>query len=112
MKKLALFALLFTSASFVPACGGDNSGDDAEEFATFQDCFDDHVGEFGDTPTGHEKAITTCCLDHPIGNAAAGVVCGADAASCDTYVDANVDDTATADEITAGCTDYETQLGS
>jgi len=58
------------------------------------------------------KAITICCLSHPIGSNAAGVVCGATEATCDTYVTANLvsPDVAPAD-VTAACTDYVTQKG-
>ena len=107
--RLSLLASLF-GFPFVSSCG-DNVGGmvDADPFDTYQACFDEHhtteafsVG----------KAITICCLDHPIGNAAAGVVCGATEATCDTYVTANLTspDVAPAD-VTAACTDYVTQKG-
>jgi hypothetical protein len=107
--RLSLLASLL-AFPLVSACG-DNGDDgvDAEPFDTYQACFDDHHGEEGFSA---QKAITICCLDHPIGNNDAGVVCGATEATCDTYVTANVvsADVVAAD-ITAACTDYVTQKG-
>lgn len=102
----------FVGMPLIAACGGDDKGD-SEAFDTFQDCFDDHHEEEMFTI---EKAITICCLDHPIGTNAGGVVCGATAATCTTYVTANLDagsgsDAVTAANITAGCNDYITQKG-
>jgi hypothetical protein len=100
----------------ISACGDGDSGD-SESFDTFQDCFDDHHEEEMFTV---QKAITICCLDHPIGANAAGVVCGATAATCDTYVTSSLgagsgsgsgSDEVTAADITAACTDYVTQKG-
>lgn len=112
MKKLTSLALAtFIALPFVVACGdgGTDNGADADPFATFQDCFDDHHGEEGFTV---QKAITICCLDHPIGGNEAGVVCGPTAITCSDYVDANLDPAdATTDEIDMGCADYETQMG-
>lgn len=93
-----LFASLLLSA-----CGDD--GGDSESFDTFQDCFDDHHVEES-LPT--KEAIVICCLDHPI----AGVteVCGATAATCETYLGTNLDTaSATSTEVTEACTDYEMQ---
>lgn len=107
--------LSLLGAPLYAACG-DNGGNDAEPFDTFQDCYDDHhVEEMFTAP----KAITICCLDHPIGASAGGVVCGTTAASCTTYVTANLEgggsgsgsDDVTSADITAGCTDYVTQKG-
>ncbi|MEO8840611.1 MAG: hypothetical protein ABI591_21880 [Kofleriaceae bacterium] len=105
--RLSLLASLLVFP-LVSACG-DGGSVDADPFDTYQACFDDHHGTEGFTAA---KAITICCLDHPIGSNAAGVVCGATEASCDTYVTANVvsPDVAAA-EITAACTDYVTQKG-
>jgi hypothetical protein len=93
------------------ACGdnGDDGGEDNDAFPTYQACFDEHHNvEAFDT----QKAITICCLDHPIGSSPMGVVCGADATSCDTYVTANLAGSdATATDVTAACTDYVTQKG-
>ena len=91
----------------VYACG-DGDGGDHDAFPTFEDCFTDHhVTEMFTIP----KAITICCLDHPIGTAAAGVVCGADATSCGTYVTAQLGSAAGSGDVTSGCTDYVTQKG-
>jgi len=103
MRTLSVAVL---GALFFGACGGgggDDGGDD-ESFATYQDCFDDHHG--GEN-LSVEDAITICCASHPIGGAAAGVVCGATAAACEDYVDASLDPAdATGDDITAGCAAY------
>ena len=89
----------------VAACGGGTV--DADPFATFEACFDEHHNVESLTV---QHTITVCCLDHPIGSAAAGVVCGTTEAACESYVDANLLATdATAPDITASCTDYINQ---
>jgi hypothetical protein len=104
--RLALLASIITGS--IVACGSNNTVD-ADPFDTFELCFTEHAVTEGLTV---QKAITICCLDHPIGTNAAGVVCGADATTCDTYVTANLAGSdATATDITAGCTDYITQKG-
>jgi hypothetical protein len=106
--RTALIAALVSGFALV-ACGGDDNAPDNDPFATYQDCFTDHhVTEGFDV----QKAIVICCIDHPIGSADMNVVCGSDAASCETYVTANVSgsDVGSAD-ITAACTDYVTQRG-
>lgn len=86
------------------ACSHDH---DAEGFDTFQDCFDDHH-EAESLPVG--ESIVICCLDHPI--AGVSEVCGATAATCETYLATNLATTsATMAEVTAACTDYEMQKG-
>lgn len=102
MRTLAL--IIFSSA--LMACGGDDGGSDAEPFDTFQDCFTDHHGTEGLTI---QEAITVCCTDHPIGSADAGVVCGDTAATCETYVDANLDTAdASQTDISDACDAYIT----
>lgn len=105
--RLSLLASLLVFP-LVSACG-DNGGGDADAFDTYQACFDEHHTTEAITA---QKAITICCLDHPIGSNGAGVVCGATEATCDTYVTANLTspDVAAADAATA-CTDYVTQKG-
>ncbi|MEO8553375.1 MAG: hypothetical protein ABI678_25555 [Kofleriaceae bacterium] len=93
----------------VSACGDGDSGDDADAFATLEDCFVDHHDVEMFTV---EKAITICCLDHPIGGMEAGMACGPTATTCTDYVDAELDPAdATTDEIDAGCADYIVQSG-
>ncbi len=111
-RTLVSASLLAAFASLsLYACGdsdGDDGGDD-ESFTTFEDCFTDHHVTEGFTAP---KAITICCLDHPIGSNAAGVVCGTTQASCETYVGANLPGSdASGSDTTAGCTDYITQQG-
>jgi hypothetical protein len=79
---------------------------DHQGFATFQACFDEHTMA---ESLPFQDAVIVCCLDHPID----GVkdVCGATAADCVTYLGANLTSTATQAEITAACTEYETQKG-
>jgi hypothetical protein len=110
-------ALITTSllASFAfAACGGDDKPD-ADPFDTFGACYNDHHNTEG---FDAQKAITICCIDHPIGNQAANVVCGSDAASCVAYVSAQVGSAgsggsgttdATTANIQAACTDYVNQ---
>ena len=85
-------------------CGGDGVVKDDARFDTFQLCYDDHFAEGGDSAT----AIAICCLDHPIGTAAANVVCGATEAECATYVTANLASPAT-DDVTTACSKYVTE---
>ena len=106
-------ALITTSFAFA-ACGGSNKPD-ADPFATFGACYNEHHNTEGfDVP----KTITICCIDHPIGNQAANVVCGSDAASCVAYVSTQVGSAgsggsgttdATTANIQAACTDYVNQ---
>jgi hypothetical protein len=101
-----VLATFFAIPMTLTACGGDD-GVDADPFDTLEECFTEHHGMEG---LSIPHAITTCCLDHPIGGNAAGVVCGTTEASCETYVDANLmtSDAAAAD-ITSACTDYNNQ---
>jgi hypothetical protein len=110
----ARLSILLSLVGFpiISACG-DGDAVDADPFDTLQDCFDDHHVEEMFTV---QKAITICCLDHPIGDNAAGVVCGATAASCSTYVTANLgsgsgSDVVTSADIDAACADYVTKKG-
>lgn len=101
----AFAASLFALPLVLASCSSDDADD--EPFDTLQDCFDDHTeGGEGFTPT---EAITVCCLDHPIDGVSPA--CGATAAQCEDFVDAELDTTsATADEIADGCDDYEANL--
>ncbi|HVZ21478.1 MAG TPA: hypothetical protein VG871_10470 [Vicinamibacterales bacterium] len=100
----ALFALPLVGCSSDPA-------PDADSFPTFQACYDEHHGtEMFATP----KAVEICCIDHPIGGAAANTVCGDSAASCQTYVSANLMDSADptlSADIQAACAAYVTDRG-
>jgi hypothetical protein len=103
MRFAIAISLTFAAFTFA-ACGHDH---EEEGFDTFQACFDDHHTEEA-LPTA--QAIVICCLDHPIGGVSE--VCGATAASCTTYVTANLTAaSATSAEVTTACTDYETQKG-
>jgi hypothetical protein len=96
-----LIASLFALPLALTACGDDGKDNDAEPFATLQDCYDDHHVE-ENLPAA--QAIVVCCIDHPI----AGVhpSCGDTEAACVTHLDAELDDSVTSDEITAACADY------
>jgi hypothetical protein len=96
------FAIAVSASS-----GCSSSSADDEAFATFQLCFDDHAGAEG---LSAQKSLVICCLDHPIASAAANTVCGDNATSCATYVNANLKaGDAPAADVTAGCADYITQ---
>jgi len=98
---------LLVTPWFFLAFGCDSHDHGSEAFATLQACVDDHVnGGEGFTP---DMAVTICCLEHPIGDAAANVVCTDTQVGCEAYVDAQLDTIATAAEITAGCADYLVQ---
>lgn len=95
-------AFILASAT---GCSSDPASD-AEPFDTFQMCYDDHHGAEA-LPV--DKAIGICCIDHPIGTAAANTVCGATAAACESYVTANLVDAADATlaaDIQAACASY------
>ena len=105
--RISLLVAAITIPASISACGGDNKAVDAAPFDTFQACFDDHHGAEGFTV---DHAITICCLDHPIGTAGAGVVCGTTQTSCETYVGSNLlGSDASGSEITTSCADYITQ---
>ncbi|MBL0216733.1 MAG: hypothetical protein IPQ07_22990 [Myxococcales bacterium] len=103
MRVLTLCLASLLGLSF----GCDDHNHDAEPFGTLQACVDDHVnGAEGFAP---DKAVTICCLDHPIGGAAVNTVCTDTQAGCEAYVDAQLDTIASAAQITAGCADYLVQ---
>ena len=101
--SIAVFASYLLAAA---AC--DEHSHDPEGYATFQACFDEHTVTES-LPV--DESIVICCLEHPI----AGVMpaCGADAAACEAYLGTNLSATsATPAEVTAGCAEYVTQMGS
>jgi hypothetical protein len=102
---MKLVQVVFVAMVWLAAGCGDPG--DTGEYATFEACWmDHHVTE----ALSVQKSITICCLDHSIGSSAAGIVCGADAGTCATYVTANLPAAdATSDDITAACDDYEFQ---
>jgi hypothetical protein len=98
-------SLLCLGLAFAEGCGGGNSTD-AEPFDTFQACFDEH--HVTESLPVHD-AIVVCCIDHPI--AGKKPACGATAADCMTYLGTNLSSSsATTDEVTMACADFETQL--
>ncbi len=100
MRFVLVAALLFSVA-----CDDHDHG--PEPFDTYQDCFDEHATEEA-LPV--QEAIVICCLEHPINGVTE--VCGATAATCETYLATNLDAaSATQADVTAACTDYETQKG-
>lgn len=103
MRSMLIASVLSLSMALsLTACGGGGE----EAYDTFQDCFDDH-NQVEALPVA--ESIVICCLEHPINGVTE--VCGADAVACETYVDNNLDTaSATVDEITAACADYESQL--
>lgn len=108
MRKTCFVMVTVVSGVLMGAACGSDSGDDgdAEPFDTFAACFDDHHVDEA-LPTG--EAIVICCLDHPIGDAGANVVCGEDAVACEAYVAAQLGADATTTEVTDACADYIVQ---
>ena len=105
LARLSVVAALAMPISIF-ACSG-TSTVDADAFDTFEACFTEHHDAEAFTVG---KAITFCCLDHPIGSNAAGIVCGSTQASCETYVGANLmGSSASGSEIATSCADYITQ---
>jgi hypothetical protein len=111
MRTVRITSLVLASVLSLPfvlaACSsGDDGDDDAEAFATLQDCFDEHHNEEALTVP---HAITTCCLDHPI--AGMHPSCGTTVDDCETHVGTNLDaSSATSEDISAACTDYIGQM--
>ena len=107
--RTALIASLVTAFA-MSACGGDDGKEDNDPFATYQACFDEHHNTEG---FDVQKAIVICCISHPIGSADMNVVCGNDAASCESYVGSNLtgSDAVGSADLTAACSDYVTQRG-
>jgi hypothetical protein len=109
MGSIRFISLALATLCSLAACGGGGgSGEDNDPFDTYQACYDEHhTTENFATP----KAIEICCIDHPIGTQMMNVVCGDTAATCETYVTANLmdpsDSTLSAD-ITSACTSYVT----
>jgi len=83
------------------ACGDDNTGSDAEPFATLQDCYDEHHVEENLSVT---EALVVCCVDHPIDGVHPS--CGATKAECVAVITPAIVPALTADEVDATCTDY------
>ena len=107
LARISLLVAAIAIHASISACGGDDKVVDADPFDTLQACFDDHHGVEGFTV---DHAITICCLDHPIGTAAPGVVCGTTQASCETYVGSKLAGSdASGSDITTSCADYITQ---
>jgi hypothetical protein len=79
---------------------------DHDGYATLQACFDEHTME---ESLPFKESVVICCLDHPLDGVSEA--CGATAADCVAYVNANLTSTATAAEIQAACDDYVTQKG-
>lgn len=107
MRLVSLFAVTCALAAplLVAACDDHDHG--AEPYDTFQACFDDHHTVEALTAP---QSITICCLEHPIGGVTQ--VCGTTQAACEAYLGTNLATTsATAAEVTAGCTDYVAQRG-
>jgi hypothetical protein len=107
--RTALIASIVTAFA-MSACGGDDDKEDNDPFATYQACFDEHHNTEG---FDVQKAIVICCISHPIGSAEMNVVCGNDAASCESYVGSNLtgSDAVGSADLTAACNDYVTQRG-
>jgi hypothetical protein len=98
--RLSLLSFVIVLLALCPSCGGhDHTG-----YASFQACFDEHVGA---EALPFNQAVVICCLDHPVDGVSE--VCGDSAASCVTYVTANLTSTATQGEIQTACTEYEQQ---
>ena len=108
MRTTSTSLVLFLALPLVLAACGDSNKMDADQFDTFQLCYDEHAKMESLTP---RCAIEICCIDHPIGVGATttNVVCGTTAQSCQTYVTANLmdsTDTMLSTDIQQACTFY------
>jgi hypothetical protein len=107
MRISRILCALVASSLAATACSSD-SNDDAQTFPTLQACYDEHTQNEGfDT----QKAIVTCCIDHPIGDTDHEVhpSCGMSKADCVEHVAANLTEVAASDVDTA-CQTYIEQL--
>jgi len=105
LLRTAIIAALF-SIPLVHAigCSSNSGGADNDPFDTYQACWDEHHTEENFSV---QRAIEICCIDHPIGSAAMNTVCGDTAASCSTYVTANLSSPEVmAADISTACGDY------
>jgi hypothetical protein len=94
---------------FAAACGGDDQP--ADSFATFQACYTEHHGTEMLSPS---CAIEICCIDHQLGSAQPNTVCGETAATCSSYVTANLmdgSDASLSTDITTACNFYPVDSG-
>ncbi|HEX3763795.1 MAG TPA: hypothetical protein VHW23_34100 [Kofleriaceae bacterium] len=97
-----LFVTCFLIAGAVAGCSKDDPAADNDAFDTLQACYDEHHGE---ESLPIQKAIVTCCLDHPIGGQAAPT-CLTTAADCTTHVRGLLDASIADADISAACTEY------
>ncbi len=98
-----MFRIAILCAALAAACGNSNN---SNNFATFQACFDEHTKNEGFTVP---CAVEICCIDHGIGSAKMNTVCGDTAQTCESYVTANLSDSADTtltQDITTACTNY------
>ena len=104
MKLLIIATLFALPLIHTAGCGNSNSSVDADPFDTYQECWDEHHTEENFSV---QRAIEICCIDHPIGGAAANTVCGDTATSYTSYVTSNLVSTeVTSTDISDACTDY------
>jgi len=96
--------IAFVFPMLLVACGG--SSTPVDSYATFQACYTEHTQMESLSPS---CAIEICCIDHPIGSNKANIVCGTTTQSCETYVNANLQDGSDANlatDIQQACTFY------
>jgi hypothetical protein len=103
LSKFVITSVFCVGVAHTFGCSSDSKPVDADPFDTFQMCYDDHHVTEG---FGVQKALEICCIDHPIGGAKANTVCGDTAASCTTYVNANVSPAPAASDVSTACSDY------
>jgi len=89
----------------IPGCSNNNPAEDADAFDTLQACFDEHHVTEG---LSTQKALVTCCLDHPI-NGQAAPTCLNNQADCVTHVRGLIDASVVDADITAACMIYISQ---
>jgi hypothetical protein len=99
--------IAFVTSLQLAACGS-NSTMTAQQFDTFQLCYNEHTQMESLSPM---CAIEICCIDHPIGPGAkkGNIVCGTTTASCQSYVTPNLtdpNDTMLTTDIQQACTFY------
>jgi len=101
MLRFVLVASIITAAY---AC---SSSSNSNNFPTFQACYNEHTTNEGFGPL---CATEICCIDHGIGSAMPDTVCGATAQTCESYVDANLQDTSSdpglMTDVMMACTFY------
>jgi hypothetical protein len=105
-RSITQIAISLASLTLTLTACSNSQPVDADPFDTLQACYDEHHGGGESLPI--QKAIVTCCLDHPIGGQKAPT-CPRTQADCVTHVRAALAPSVLDADITAACMIYVSQ---